>query len=104
MTPMPEPFVETYDALKKWLSKWAGVFWITLILATMLGFKLTGPGADIEELKVRLDSAEAARKDMQKQHDLLQDQYGRMERWMCVKSTPKEIALSGLKCDGLNFR
>jgi hypothetical protein len=101
VTPIPEAFEESYDTLKQWLGKWAGVFWVALVLATMLGFKLVGPGTEISELKLRLDSTETAQRKLMRQHEAIDARGDRFERWMCVKSSAKEMVLSGLKCDGL---
>jgi hypothetical protein len=92
VTPIPEFLPEVVvKSLGRPLAKLLALLWFLTVTATVLGFRWFGPFA-------RLDSVESKVTAIQVQQRSDSETRAQMVRWMCVKSSPVEIALSGLEC------
>jgi len=79
------------DPLKKTMAQYGFVLWLALTAVTVLGFRFLSPNERIAKVEVRIEA-------LQQKEQADSDVRATMIRWMCVKSTPREISLSGLKC------
>jgi hypothetical protein len=82
------PFIEE---LPKALWKQHAVLWLLITVAFAVGFKVFSPNERLGVVEGKVDILQAQAAE--------QVRFRRVtERWMCIKSTPEQIALAGLEC------
>ena len=92
MSPLPdlaEPLREAAKSSPHWLIYVA--FAALSAAGAMLGFQYVGPGERLTKVEARMDKIDTVEAGQDERE-------ATMVRWMCVKSTPNEQRLAGLKC------